>query len=605
MCGLFGYIGGSSSDRLRSCAQTLTHRGPDAFGEYLEPDRTVYLAHCRLSIIDLSDRSRQPMASPDDRLLLVFNGEIYNYRELRKELSELGCQFLTTSDTEVVLHAYNTWGKACLERLIGMFALAVWDRDLRELFLARDRLGIKPLYIARGDGLFAFASEPKALLELPGFSRSINQHGLVTFLLYGYVIGKESIWRGIERLPPGQWLVLAVDSGEEQRGTYWKLEDRIQPCSLQDADERLEELFSRIVADHLIADVPVGILLSGGLDSGLIAAHAARSHPETKSYSMGFADWEQNELEQARSIARHVGLQNASYLLGKEDFVDVRKTLDIFDEPVGDTAVFPTEYVCRMARRHVKVAISGDGGDELFGGYGWYSQLEANPIWRRLSFFFESLRRAVGWGRPWPGGCANRLEYHRFLTCPSFSSAEIGDLFPWLDPDLCSGVQEEVSRNLDVTRGRYKRWQHFDAATYLIDNNLVRVDHASMAHGLEVRVPFVDHRLAEFAFSLPDPLCVDGRETKVLMRTVARRRLPEAICTRRKQGFSFPLYRLWSLNRMIEAIRKGTLMEEGILSPAGVNRLLSELRIGNRPHQIWLLAVLEFWCRRWWRPAVG
>jgi asparagine synthase (glutamine-hydrolysing) len=365
--------------------------------------------------------------------------------------------------------------------------------------------------------------------------------------------------------------------------------------------ERLDELLNKVISDHLIADVPIGVLLSGGLDSGLIAAHVGRSHPQTASYSMGFADWEQNELGHAKSTATHVGLPNTAFVLDKADFVDVQRTLDIFDEPLGDTAIFPTEYVCRMARRHVKVALSGDGGDELFGGYQWYLHLEANPIRRRLSFFVESVRRAIGLGRSWPSGCSGQMEYHRLLTSPSFSTDEIRDLFPWIDPGLCAEVQDESRLSLDRKAGKYKQWQCLDAATYLVDNNLLRVDRASMAHGLEVRVPFVDHRLAEFAFSLPDRLCVDGKQTKTLIRAAALRCLPVETSTRRKQGFSFPIYRLWSLDRMIDSVRKGALMREGIISSAGVYRLLSELRSDNRSYQIWLLAVLEHWCRRWWR----
>lgn len=601
MCGLFGYIGEASADRLRRCAQTLTHRGPDAFGEYLEPDLSVYLAHCRLSIIDLSDRANQPMASGDGRLQLVFNGEIYNYRELRKELMDVGCEFRTASDTEVVLHAFRVWGRKCVDHLFGMFAFAVLDRDRRELFLVRDRLGIKPLYVARGDGFFAFASEAKALLSLPRYSRSINPHGLITFLLFGYVIGRESIWQGIERLPPGQWLAIDCDSRQEHRGAYWTLSPTVQECTPEDAQRRLEELLDRTVTSHLVADVPLGVLLSGGLDSGMIAAYTARSASQTQSYSLGFADWEQNELEMARSISTHVGMPNTSEVLRAADFDAVERTLDLFDEPLGDTAVFPTEYVCRMAKRHVKVALSGDGGDELFGGYLWYLHLEARPVWRQLSFAVESIRQAVGVGRQWPGGCTNSMDYYRLLTCPSFAINEVLDLFPWLQPEMCVGVQEEMHHCYDAARGKYRRWQLFDAQTYLVDNNLLRVDRASMAHGLEVRVPWVDHRLAEFAFSLPSALCINAAQTKTLVRAVANRWLPPAVSAKRKQGFSFPLHRLWSLHRMIDVLRKGSLMREGIVSPEAVNRLLQKPWSQNRSHQIWLLTVLEYWCRRWWR----
>ena len=282
MCGLFGFVGRADPDKLVECAKTLTHRGPDAFSTYTDPDHPVFLAHCRLSIIDLSDRALQPMSSPDGQVSLVFNGEIYNFRALRKELEQLGRRFRTESDTEVILHAYEVWGQKCLERLNGMFAIAVWDRRKNQLLLARDRLGIKPLYVYRGHKFIAFASEPRALAELPEFNAEIDQHGLVTYLLYGYVIGRPSIWRRVERLPPGSWAAYDLAADRWTEGVFWKLENQPREWTLEDATDRLQELLDTVVAEHLVADVPIGVLLSGGLDSSLIAASAARHILESK-----------------------------------------------------------------------------------------------------------------------------------------------------------------------------------------------------------------------------------------------------------------------------------------------------------------------------------
>lgn len=600
MCGLFGFVGRADRDKLVECAKTLTHRGPDAFSSYSDPDQSVFLAHCRLSVIDLSDRALQPMSSEDGQVCLVFNGEIYNYRTLRRDLEKLGRRFRTDSDTEVLLQAYEVWGRKCLERLTGMFALAIWDRRRNQLFLARDRLGIKPLYIYRGHQTVAFASEPKALIGLPEYKAELDQHGLITYLLYGYVIGRPSIWRGIERLPAGHWAIydLAADRWTEE--SFWKLENHPLDWSLDDATDRLQELLDTVVADHLVADVPVGVLLSGGLDSSLIAASAARAHPGIQSFTVGFSGWNRSETEDARAVANHCHLPHYVHVLDKPTFGNPERVLDFFDEPLADTGIFPTATACEMARQHATVALSGDGGDELFGGYLWYLQLEATPMRRKLAFFVESFRRQIGIGRRWPHGIANRGEYYRLLNSPSFSLDDMLALFPWLDRNRSREIVEWLSvASVPQGCGRYRRWQLFDAGTYLIDNNLTRVDRASMAFGLEVRVPFLDHRLVEFAFSLPERLCIADNETKVLLRNLAHRRLPEHSLTKLKQGFSCPIERYWPASEMSASIRHGALIAENIVDPDRLLRLLDGPDLGHTPYQIWMLAALDRWCQRW------
>ena len=600
MCGLFGFVGRAEHDNLVKCAKTLTHRGPDAFSSHADCEHSVFLAHCRLSIIDLSDRATQPMSSADQQVWVVFNGEIYNYRSVRRELEQLGRQFRTESDTEVILQAYEVWGRQCLYRLTGMFAIAIWDRRKKQLFLARDRLGIKPLYIYRGKDVVAFASEPKALLELPCYKLEIEPHGLISYLLYGYVIGRPSIWKGIERLPPGHWAIHDLSTNKWTEGAYWNLENRPQNWTLDDATDHMEELLDTVVSDHLIADVPIGVLLSGGLDSSLIAASAARSHPEIESFSVGFPDWERNETEDALAVAEHCHLRHHVHMLDRASFGTPGKVLDFYDEPLADTAVFPTAAACEMARQHAKVALTGDGGDELFGGYLWYLQLEATPYRRKLAYFVESFRRKLGIGRPWPTGVANRGEYYRMLNAPSFHLDGILELFPWLNRTDCDAFVEMVSPDMiPQSVGRYRRWQLFDAATYLKDNNLVRVDRASMAFGLEVRVPYVDHRIVEFAFSLPENLCIENSETKVVLRQLARRRLPQRSLSKVKQGFSSPIDKFWPAGDMITSFRDGALAAENVIDKQKLMHLLDSPPAGNKPYQIWILAVLEHWYRRW------
>ncbi len=600
MCGVFGFIGDVDHGDLEAAAKTLAHRGPDAFGVHVDSDHRVFLAHCRLAIIDRASRADQPMSSEDGSVTLCFNGEIYNHGQLRRELVAAGFRFRTTSDTEVILQAYRAWGRACFERLTGMFALAIWDRARSRLLLARDRLGIKPLYLHRSRGMVAFASEAKALLAIPAFPRHIDHRGMISYLMYGYTMGRSTIWNGIERVLPGHWTELDLSANRWTEGQYWDLEPRPQSWDAHDALDRLRELLDQVVSDHLEAEVPLGILLSGGLDSSLVAASAVRMRPGIDAFSIGFSGWDRSEADDARDVAAHLGMRHQLDTLDTASFASPERVLDLFDEPMADTAVFPTVAVCEAARAHATVVLSGDGGDELFGGYLWYLQLEATPVRRRLAYLVETVRRGIGLGRSWPNGIANPTEYHRMLCSPSFSFDEALMLFPWLDRETCMDALEEIARlQSDHRFGRYKRWQLFDARSYLVDNNLARVDRASMAFGLEVRVPLLDHRLVEFAFSLPSTLCIDQGETKVALRRLARERLPTRCSSKSKQGFSTPIHRYWPEADMARTVRGGSLVHQGFIDARGLDRLWNGSRGSHAPYQTWTLAVLEHWCRRW------
>ena len=605
MCGIFGVVGRRSTVGLRDAALTLRHRGPDAFGEWTAVEPPVYLAHCRLSIIDLSEAGKQPLGNEDGSIQIVYNGEIYNFAELRSELERCGHQFRSRTDTEVVVHAYEEWGAACVERFRGIFAFGLWDGRRRQLLLARDRLGVKPLFYAiRGEQL-AFASEPRALLAIPGFSRSLDVPAAIQFLQYSYTTGPNTIWSGITRLAAANTLVFDAASATAMRSVYWTLPLPDCHWTLEDAVGRTDELLGEAVREELMGDVPVGVFLSGGVDSSLVTAYAAQSSPAIKSFCADFVGWDGSEVNDSCNVARHLRTSHEVCSIDRNscnlaDAETANAFFHTWDEPLGDPAILPTWQLSQLTRKHVTVALSGDGGDEMFAGYNWYAQVQPSPR-RRASWFVESIRRQYGIGREWPLGCANVFEYYQFLHCPTFSRTELRTLFPdWgAEVDLAEPGRL-FAEKLDDDAPDFRKWQLLDMQTYLVSNNLARVDRASMAHGLEVRVPLLDHRLVEFAFSLPDDLCHRKGTTKFVLRELMRRQLPPEVLQKRKQGFSFPLERFITQAEMTSVVRAGALASSGVLNAAAFERWLHVTEAGNLQVKLWLLFVLEQWACHWW-----
>ena len=499
MCGIFGFVGTEDPQFLRRAAHAQDHRGPDGFGEYAQPLDSrdavpvsslskgrdfVYLAHNRLSIIDLSERGRQPMANEDGSVQLVFNGEIYNYLELRKELIAKGHRFASDTDSEVIVHAYEEWGFNCVDRFCGMFAFAIWDSRNRRMFIARDRIGIKPLYLWQAAHGWAFASEAKAFFPLPEFRKRLNPDALAGFLFYSYVPGTESIWQSVRRLNPGEWMTYDVDRRVETVRNYWRIDRPIQPRTFSDATEQLEELLKLCVKQHLISDVPLGVFLSGGIDSGTVLAMAAAERPQVESFTIGFTGWDNSEIDEAAATAKLLGSRHRSETVGTKDFGNLSETMALFDEPMADSSIVPTNALCREASQHFKVALSGDGGDEMFGGYRWYGHLERDPLRRQLSYFLARLK--TRWGRTpaWPAGCENRHEFYRLLTSPSFSAREVADLIPSFPRETAENYEKQmVYEHFREDAGAYRRWRMFDTETFLVYNNLARVDSLSMRCG--------------------------------------------------------------------------------------------------------------------------
>jgi asparagine synthase (glutamine-hydrolysing) len=616
MCGIAGVLeldGGrpASSEGLHRMAQLLSHRGPDDEGVYLSGP--VGLAHRRLSIIDLAS-GQQPMESPDGQVCLVFNGEIYNYPELKHELEQRGYQFRTKSDTEVLLALYLVAGLEAFARLNGMFACAFWDRGSHRLVLARDRLGKKPLFYYQDGHRVVFGSEIKALLAYGGIERRVDPTVLHDYLSHSYTVGEATMVDGVRRLPAAH--VLVVHNGRTTCHRYWELAFAPAPDPPAEAEavERLEGLLTQAVRRRLMSDVPLGAFLSGGIDSSTVVAVMARlSDRPVKTFTVGFDEGEYSELEDARAVAKHLGTDHHEMIV-KPSALDVLPDLVWhLDEPFGDSSAIPTYYVCREARRHVTVALSGDGGDEVFAGYTRYQELDRHRRMARIpSWVRRTLIAPLTGVLPvtWPGW--NHL-YELGRLTDGRVPAGLG-LYPYIrdalyTPDFTSqlrGCNPNESTDRLLRQAEHldpvSCYQYLDTLQYLPADILTKVDRMSMAHALEVRSPLLDYGLVEYMATLPVSFKLRGGISKYVLRRIARQFLPPAVLVKRKQGFGVPIDR-WFQTEL------RTFAEEILLEPRTLARgyfrrdtlrlLLSQHAAGRRDYStwIWCLIVLEMWFR--------
>jgi len=559
MCGLVGIASlEPQPDRtwLRIARDTLIHRGPDAAGEWWSPDGQVGLAHRRLSILDLSPAGHQPMHLVEQGLSIVFNGEIYNFQELRAELEQRGYVFRSHSDTEVLLAAYDAWGPACLARLNGMFAFALYDAPRRQVFLARDRAGEKPLFYRLERGTLYFCSELKALMAHPALPRRIDPEALDCYLAMGFVPGNRCILQGFNKLPAAHALTFDLRLGTARVRRYWQLPAVGPSADTGTVDEavlldELEALLEDAVGRQLVSDVPVGILLSGGVDSSLVTAMAARHSGRVRTFSIGFpGHGKLDETPHARLIARHFGTKHTELVAEPTTADLIPRLARQFDEPMVDSSMIPTWLVSRLVRQHCTVALGGDGGDELFGGYGHYSRL----LWMREhlagvpSFLRQGLALA---GEHWlPVGLKGRNYLQGLEMDPRHGLPLLASYF---DPtsrrrlmQRSPGyrlVAEGIRRDrIPVQQDLLQRATRMDFSDYLAEDILVKVDRASMLNSLEIRTPLLDYRLIEFAFGrVPSDLKATVSDKKILLKRLAARVLPPEFDRQRKQGFCIPL----------------------------------------------------------------
>ena len=599
----------------------LEHRGPDDTGRYL--DGEAALGMTRLSIIDLVT-GQQPMRSEDGTVTLVFNGEIYNFRDLRGELQARGRRFATRSDTEVLLRAWEAYGPACVDRLRGMFAFAVWDARRRRLFLARDRVGKKPLYYWHRDGVLVFASEPKALLRHPAVGRALDLTALEHYAAFGYTPAARSIFDGIAKLPPGHTATLA--GGVLSVARYWTLPagaTAARPAPREELLGRVRAEVRDAVRARLEADVPLGVFLSGGVDSSVIVACMRELNVgRLATFSVGFgADLSHDERPYARAVAQRFETEHHEEVLEPKAADLAAAVVRYVDEPFADSSAIPTLVVAEATARHLKVALSGIGGDETFGGYPRYLGVRLSEAWARAPRVLragpEALARwlpdsagsrnlgdwarrfAAGAGRPMP---ERYIGWTRFFDAPALEALATPALARHFGSDVEAAHRAAWAgrRGGDAVDGAWR----IDLATYLPDDLLTMADRMSMARSLELRAPFCDHRLIEFSLSIPAAAKLEGFRLKALLKAAFADVLPPSVVNRRKQGFMIPLSR-W-LRTTLRDLVDDTLAPErvrarGLWRPEVVARLVSEHLAGARTHgdRIWTLVVLELWMREY------
>lgn len=633
MCGFAGVYGRPpSADNLRRMGLAIAYRGPDDSGVWIDPEAALGLVHRRLSIIDLSPAGHQPMASACERYIIAFNGEMYNHSELRQSLGHPSWR--GHSDTETLLAAIATWGlEAALKQCVGMFAFALWDRKTKCLTLARDRLGEKPLYYGWQGDVFLFGSELKALKAHPAFRAEIDRNALTLFLRHNAIPAPYSIYQGIHKLPPGTFLQLHAGKRDARPVAYWSAQMAAEAGqrnlfrgSDAEAGAELERLLGQAVNGQMVADVPLGAFLSGGIDSTtVVALMQAQSTRPVKTFTIGFNEAGYNEADHAHAVARYLGTEHTELYATPQDAMDVIPNLSaIYDEPFADSSQIPTCLVSRLARHHVTVSLSGDGGDELFGGYNRY--FWARNLWRKFGWMPRPLRAALaGVLTTVPPASWNtafqklgqwlpaRLRYanpgdklHKAAEILAVRSPEeiyLGLVSHWKHPaQLVRGSHEpptlltDPSRQADLPDFEH-RMMYLDTVTYLPDDILTKVDRAAMSVSLETRVPLLDHRVVEFAWTLPLAMKIRHGQGKWLLRQVLYRHVPQSLMERPKMGFGVPIdqwlrgpLKPWAA-ALIEPAR---LMREGIFDPAPIQRKWLEHQAGARNWSYYLWDVLMF-----------
>jgi asparagine synthase (glutamine-hydrolysing) len=643
MCGIAGFVANPlhrlSSNQFAAIADamdfSLRHRGPDGHDFWIDNDAGVALVHRRLAIVDLSPAGHQPMHSSDGRFVVSYNGEVYNHSEIRTELEAEGQSFRGHSDTEVILESIARYGvSATIRGLIGMFAIAVWDRKDRTLTLVRDRLGIKPVYWAKIDGVFMFASELRALREYPGWTPRIKAEAVSAYMRHNYIPAPHTIYEDVYKLEPGTVLTLPF-GGEPCLEKFWDarivaIEGLQNPIREDDTalTDRLEALLIDAVGKRMMADVPLGAFLSGGVDSSLVVAlmKAANSGP-VRTFSIGFEQMDFNEAPYASAIAQHLGTEHTELTVTSREALNVVPQLaEIYDEPFADSSQIPTYLVSAMTRNYVTVALSGDGGDELFAGYNRY-QLTSR-FWRMLSLMPEPMRRMIAGGvtsvssERWdklagilPRGLLPPLAGDKLHKAASVLGMPDADavyrrlVSHWEPSDAVPGVAEPRGLLWDASvRDDFPdlldRMQFLDLVTYLPDDILTKVDRASMAVALEARVPLLDHRVVELAWRLPHRAKIRGGVTKWLLRQVLYRHVPPQLVERPKMGFGVPLgewlkgpLREWADNLISEK----RLGDSGFFDVQLVRRHWKEHLSGHRSWQylLWDVLMFEAWRERW------
>ena len=622
MCGIAGFTGGGNRSDLENMIAAIKHRGPDDEGVFLVGD--VGLAHARLSVIDLSERGHQPMFNDDKTIGIVFNGEIYNFKELRNELIKLGYKFKSDTDTEVIIYLYEEFGESCFERLNGMFAIGLYDFRLGKLILARDKMGKKPLYWAIFGGTLMFASELRAIMEHRIFKKELNLDALNKYLTYEYVPTPHSIFKNVYKLEPASYLV--YQNKEIKKIKFWEIEFNNSDISFDEAITQLDKKINESVKLRMVSDVPFGVFLSGGLDSSTIAYYAQKnSSRKIKTFSVNFEEKSFDESKYAQKVSDILGTEHYDQLLTTKNLIETLSTIDLIDEPIGDASIIPTYLLSKHARNYVTVALGGDGGDELFAGYPTFQADVLAGIYEKIptlikKIFLEKIIHKIpetdnnfslGFRlKTFVKGLGGDKNYRHHRWLGSFTAEEKEKLFKreiWNEIDAKKDFEEidyylkniKAEDHRNKTLGLYMR-------TYLMDEVLVKVDRASMKNSLEIRSPFLDPNLVELANSLPFSFKLKGFTTKYILKKLMEDKLPGSIVYRKKKGFGIPLSR-WLRNELKEFC-DGLLSEEkiknqGLFNYDYIAKLKLEHFDENKDNRkkLWTLMAFMIWYERFMR----
>ncbi len=584
MCGILGIWSENSllnEEMVHSLAQTQSHRGKDNLSVQIINNQHGALAHNRLSLLDLSTQGNQPMVNETKQIFLSFNGEIYNYKELRLQLIEMGHVFISNSDAEVVLHGYEAWNVQVLQRLNGMFAFIIYDDTAQHFFIARDRIGIKPLYYSAFENNFMASSEIKAILHHPAFSRQINMTSFSEYFTYRYIPSPNTIYQHIYKLPPATFMIIKHGKLTEPI-TYWELPFNESNISFNNLIDTVKQKLNDSVKLHFQSDVPVGIFLSGGLDSTTVALLSKKNNFNPEAFTIGFDSWKNSEHQAARQIADTFHIPFHEKILNASILHNITESVYNYDEPIADISIVPTFEISRFASKYVKTVLSGEGGDELFAGYTWHKKLM-----QHLSFFM--LCRKIQ-----PNMHVNY--YANAMAMGLFDKTELKKL---INTSFHKDIPDDV---FHFYRKYYKKelhplqaTQYLDLKTFLPELVLTKVDRASMAHTLEVRVPFLNHEMVEFMFSLHPSLYYKKHIQKYILQEILKNHIPEPILQRRKQGFVGPDKAYIETTLYEQYLRKSQLAANGLIHQQTVNHYLDL----HDHWRLWKILVIEIWFKYW------
>lgn len=585
MCGIVGLITPNEPVNMSlftHMVDMLEHRGPDDRGTFQSGDGFITLGHRRLSFLDLSPAGKQPLKSSNQNSWISFNGEIYNYLELKQELKP-HYTFQTETDTEVVLAAYQTWGISFINKLKGMFAFAIYDEQENRLLLVRDRFGIKPLYYAHTGKQFIFASELKAIMRFGNVEKELDYSAFADYFVYRYIPSPKTIWKGVHKLPPANYLEIDTQTLEQKMVEYWTLDSANQTPNDNELTKEIGYLLEQSVKEHTRADVPIGSFLSGGYDSSALVYYMTRIHQNPETFSIGFSKWEKSEDQFAKIVAQHLNVENESVIADEESLRLVDLMADVYDEPIADISIVPTYMVSDLARKKVKAVLSGEGADEIFGGYTWQQEFMQKPKTNWLAKLLGKKTDTVNF-------------YAQAMAMGWFDKEELKRM---LHPRLHQFIPDDVHwfyrKHYKPSLSPLKSIQYLDIKCFMGELVLTKIDRASMANSLEVRVPFLDHTLVEKVFSLSESAYFRPNQTKYLLFENIKNNLPPSILARKKQGFVGPDSYYMNLDFYRRELANSVLVKHQVINQHYLDELLQE----TYNWKLWKILVMEKWFKRW------